>query len=127
MLAPVHLEDAMSTKQQAVEAVVKNSDQFRPDFARWLCDNFQIYEKFESHGRIMGAKRSRYSARTIVEFIRHHTALREKDSEFKITNNVIPDMARLFSMLNPQYADLFEFRSTHMRDGLTVAQMAKVS
>lgn len=117
----------MATKQEAVEAVVKNSDQFRSDFARWLCDNFPIYEKFESHGRIMGAKRSRYSARTIVEFIRHHTALRENDGEFKITNNVIPDMARLFSMLNPQYADLFEFRSTHMRDSVTVAQIARAA
>lgn len=104
----------MLTKQSAVKAIEDNKDQFRCDFAEWISANWPIYEEFESEAFRVAQVRDHYAARTIVEVIRHWTTLRE-EGHFKINNNRIPDMARLFSMLHPEKAGFFKLRESDMR------------
>lgn len=105
----------MSSKQQAVELAQQNAEQFRGDFPAWLGANFAVYEKFESHARIVAQKRKHYSARTIAEFIRHNSVTREHGDGYKLNNDRVPCMVRLFALLNPQHATLFEFRVSDSR------------
>lgn len=84
---------------------------FRPDFKPWLTENYQVYVEFERRALQVAQHRQHYSARTIAEVIRHETTIGQLGGEFKVNNNQVPDMARLFAMMNPERADLFEFRS----------------
>jgi len=84
---------------------------YRADFATWLLTNPHIWSAFAREAsRVWGRGRRHYSARTIVEVLRHESALAEVGGEWKITNNVIPDLARLYVQTYPERASLFEFR-----------------
>lgn len=83
---------------------------FRPDFPEWMQQNAHIYVEFERRALQVAQHRIHYSARTIVEVMRHDSAIGQLTGEFKINGNYVPDMATLFAQLNPQYGDLFEFR-----------------
>jgi hypothetical protein len=100
-----------ATKIGAIVVVVKsNRDTFGPEFAAWIEANFVIWRAFEREALRIASRRSHYSAKTILEVIRHHTTLAERAGEFKINNNVCPDLARLFAFLHPSHAELFEYR-----------------
>lgn len=81
------------------------------EFENWLEENQQIFDAFcleALKAKSKGFKH--YSARTIIEFLRHHTNLREVSGGFKINNDAVPYMARLFSQLHPSLHDFFEYR-----------------
>ena len=80
------------------------------NFDEWIADNPHIYQAFEREALAIARKRPRYSARTIVEFLRHHTLITEKDGEWKINDHATPHLARLFAKNHPMFAHLFEFR-----------------
>lgn len=84
--------------------------EFGPDFAQWIAENFVIWRAFEREALRVAERRPHYSAKTILEVIRHHTQLAERGGEFKINNNVCPDLARLFAILHPAREELFEYR-----------------
>jgi hypothetical protein len=85
--------------------------QYRADFAAWLMSNQAIWLRFcMEANRVWDRGRRHYSARTILEYMRHETALTDTTVEVKITNNFCPDMARLFAATYPERAGLFEFR-----------------
>ncbi|WP_299074769.1 hypothetical protein [uncultured Paraglaciecola sp.] len=90
----------------------QNSDQLSAEFMEWLPDNLHIYLAFEKEATaIFNSGRSHYSARTIVEFLRHHTAIAEKPQcDWKINDHSVPYLARLFDMCNPSMAGLFNYR-----------------
>jgi hypothetical protein len=91
--------------------VVMNPDSFRPGFDVWLNKNWPIFMAFEHHAiQVWNRGRRRYSARTIMEYIRHHTLLSEEESEFKINDWWTPSCARLYLSLHPDHAGLFELR-----------------
>lgn len=94
------------------DRVAANTIRFRPDFPRWLADNYRIWERFETEANKVYARgRRHWSARTIGEYIRHETALIESpDGDFKINNNRFPDMARLYLMLWPEREGFFDLR-----------------
>ena len=74
-----------------------NDDQYPEGFFYWLRNNQHLYDEFERRALQMARVRSRYSARTIVEVMRWNTDLRQgPDIVFKISNNMIPGMARLW-------------------------------
>ncbi len=99
-------------------------DQFRAGFYTWLSDNWTLYHRFEQQGIAVAMRgRKHYSAYTIVEYLRHETMLRDQDEEFKLNQAWSSSMARLFAHLNPQHADLFEFR---VRKGGVVAEFEPV-
>lgn len=114
-----NVRDEMSKMEVAIRVIFNNQLDFAPTFISWIEDNFGIYREFEKQALEIAKHRDHYSARTIAEFIRHETTLREirsgVDMGFKINNNSIPEMSRLFSLLNPEHKDLFEVRKTAAR------------
>lgn len=80
------------------------------DFESWIAQNQHIYKAFEREALLIAQKRQRYSARTIIEFLRHHSILKEASGEWKINDHCIPHLARLFIRNHPKHTGLFEFR-----------------
>jgi len=81
------------------------------DFFDWLEDNHHIWEAFEKQALLVSQKGFKhYSARTIVEFMRHHTAISENGDLWKINDHATPHLARLFMKVHPQYQGFFEVR-----------------
>ncbi len=95
-------------------------EEFTPDFGDWLTENMPIYREFERQARMIASRRDRYSARTIAEVIRHNSLLAEQGGPWKINNNRIPDMARLFSALHPEHEGFFQLRDSCCRLGLAI-------
>lgn len=101
-----------------VQIALDNAKMFPDDFLEWLPANIHIFEAFAHEAKKIIAKGfTHYSSYTIVEFLRHHTALQEYGSkedikEWKINNNHRPYLARLFDLVFPAKAGLFEYRIT---------------
>jgi len=80
------------------------------DFDSWIKNNEHIYDAFEREALATAKKRNRYSAKTIVEFLRHHTLITEANGEWKINNYATSHLARLFAQRNPSFKHFFEYR-----------------
>lgn len=103
------------TSTSDVLCIVEGSGRFRPDFLPWMRLNLHIWQRFrEEADKIRATGRAHYSARTIGEWIRHETALREHSLTaiaWKINDHVWPDMARLYMAVTPAApAGFFELR-----------------
>ena len=64
----------------------------------------------EQKERLIQSGRKHYSSRTIVEYLRHQTLVREATGVFKINDHAIPDLARLWQLHYPKRERFFEFR-----------------
>jgi len=73
---------------------------FPAGFFKWLTLNDHIWREFESKARAMAvlARRQRYSARTIIEVMRWNSDIRQNNKLFKISNNMVPGLARLWML-----------------------------
>lgn len=101
-------------RKPGIVAKVIESDQFRPEFCGWLQDNWSVWLRFEFEAdKLRERGRSHYSARTIGEYIRHSTALKEKKPTFKVNDHAWPDCARLYVLLHPEARGFFELRGRH--------------
>ena len=80
------------------------------DFDVWLEQNPHIYKAFEREALSVAKRREHYSAKTIVEFLRHHTMITQKEGEWKIDNYATSGLARHFAKCHPTHASLFKFR-----------------
>ncbi len=111
------MNDSMySTAQTPLEVAYKHASLFTPEFLNNLPTNLHVYDAFEREAHKVIARGYRhYSAKTILEVLRHHSALTDAASAWKLNNNTTAYLARLFSLLNPANADLFEFRATKAR------------
>lgn len=102
-----------TAKAFALAKVASSGELFKDDFYIWLKNNYPVFEYFEQSAikvRENGFKH--YSARTIVEVMRHRTNIREiGDGTWKLNDHRTPDMARLFNTLHPECDGLFEFRA----------------
>ena len=65
-------------------------------FFHWLQFNDHVWIQFEKYANTMAAKRERFSARTIIEVMRWNNDIREKNVLFKLSNNNVPGLARLW-------------------------------
>jgi hypothetical protein len=93
--------------------VVANAhrEMFTPEFLEYLPENLHVYYAFEREAiKVAKLGFKHYSARTIVEVLRHHSATTEVGGAWKLNNDNTPYLARLFGLLNPEYSSLFEFR-----------------
>jgi hypothetical protein len=107
-------KDHVDHRKTALTFVQAKPELFRADFAEWLHDNHHVWTAFECEAnRLWGRGRRHYSARTILHWIRHETALRESPTSdvFKINNNWSPDLSRLYACYYPERADFFENRA----------------
>lgn len=94
--------------------LANNSDQFTKEFINWFPENQHIWDAFVNEAFKVHRKGFKhYSARTIVHFLRHHSALQESSSGWKINNNHSPYLARLFDLRYPYAAGLWEYRTTY--------------
>ena len=92
-------------RQQKRKKIMDTGDIDRVDVA----NNLLIFDKFISEAHKV-CTREHYSARTIVEYIRHNTQLQSDDKLFKINNNLTPKMARISMVVFPRLNGLFETR-----------------
>lgn len=95
-----------------IDAMLReNPSSFRPGFRAWVKDNRHVWRAFcREADRAWARGRQHYSARTIIEYLRHETSMSESGCIFKIDGNCVPDMARLYRLINPDRAGLFEVR-----------------
>jgi hypothetical protein len=104
---------AIYRKRYAFHVVVAEQRYFRADFMDWLITNWHVWLAFEHEAdRIWGMGRRHYSARTIYEYLRHDTTVKEgpNELELKLNNNVVPDLARLYILMHPDRDGFFERR-----------------
>jgi hypothetical protein len=102
-----------------LDKIKSNPDKFSDEFHTWIQDNEPIFHAFCTEAlKVHNRGRKHYSARTIVEFLRHHTTLQEKDGVFKINDHCVPYMARLFDLMFPHAKGLFEYRKLTFRRGM---------
>lgn len=89
-----------------------NADKFTPAFLDYLPDNLHVYRAFEREALLVAGRGFKhYGARTIIEVLRHRSNLQESGAApWKLNDHATPYLARLFALLNPDYAGLFEFR-----------------
>ena len=91
----------------------EHQHEYPEGFFHWLSQNQHIWEAFERRAYQMAlVGRKRYSARTIIEVLRWDSDLREKNKLFKISNNMVPGMARLwmakYGRKHPRFFNLRE-------------------
>jgi len=94
---------------------VKHRAAFSSEFMQWLPLNQHMYTYFEKLAdKLWEAGRRHYSARTIGEKMRFDHSVREVGGEFKLSNNAIPDLGRLYVLRHPKRVLLFEYRRTRL-------------
>lgn len=104
-------QSALPFGDHLLDIVRQDRENFLPTFAAWLAENRHVWVAFEREAdKVWARGRRHYSARTILEHLRHETALADSGVEFKLNNNVAPDLARLYRLRYPSRADLFELR-----------------
>ena len=77
-------------------------------FVDWALTNPHIVRGFFNQADAIAKRRKYYSARSIAEALRHESILRDTVSEWKINNNTVPDLARLYG--KARKSELFQFR-----------------
>jgi hypothetical protein len=103
--------DQQARLETALAFINEDATRFRPDFAYWLRANWKVWAIFEREAdRLWRKGRKHYAARTIIEWLRHESNVSEADITFKLNNNFIPDLARLYARIYPQRAHFFELR-----------------
>lgn len=104
-------EDLFTLEPWPLTVARNNEDKFTAEFLAYLPENIHIYRAFEKEAKLAAARGfQHYSARTIIEVLRHHSALQESGGGWKLNNDNTPYLARLFGLVNPESASLFEFR-----------------
>ena len=101
------------TAKRPLLVAQQHADQFTPVFLAYLPENLHVYQAFEREAlRVIAHGCEHYSARTIIEVLRHNSALAESGGPWKLNDWHTPYLARLFALVNPAHAELFEFRIT---------------
>lgn len=100
--------------------------QFTQEFLDYLPENLHVWTAFEREALAIARRGFKhYSARTIIHVLRHHSALEETGGEWKLNNNISPYLARLFALVHPGHAHLFEFREAKaVRRSFTIGPAA---
>lgn len=105
--------EQMTFGQATMDAATHHADTFRTDLTEWLATpvNFAVWSSFVYQANAVWNKGIRhYSARTIGEYLRHHSAMSDSGTDFKLNDHLWPDLARLYMLMNPQREGFFEFR-----------------
>lgn len=100
-------------KRMVMMMICTHADWFRDSDLDWVATNYHIWEAFEREAdRIWGRGRKHYSARTIIEYLRHESEIREGANAggWKINDHATPSLARLYMLMHPDRAGFFERR-----------------
>ena len=95
-----------------INTLMENQNKFSKEFINWFPENEHVWNAFALEAmKVKRAGFKHYSARTIIHVLRHHSAIAENGSEWKINNNYSPYLARLFDIVYQDRAGLFEYRT----------------
>lgn len=98
---------------RALQLARQHAEHFTPEFLAYLPENLHVYDAFEREAlRVVARGFKHYSARTIIEVLRHNSALAEHCGPWKLNDWHTPYLARVFALMRPPFAGLFEFRAT---------------
>ena len=101
--------------EEVIQRANKATGLIPPEFCLWLTENYHVWDAFVGQTEaVIDAGLKHYSARTIIHVLRHHSALRETGSAWKLNNDTSPYLARLFAILYPGHGNLFEYRTTNI-------------
>ena len=96
-----------------LELATEHEELFSKEFLKWLPDNLHVWEAFcEQAFKVRNRGFKHYSARTIVQVMRHHSAITEVGGMWKINDHHAPYLARLFDKRFPNLVGLWEYRET---------------
>jgi hypothetical protein len=95
----------------ALSVAIRHAGAFRHGFIEWLGENGHVYREFERRALQVARFRGHYSGYTILEVMRHDSAIGELRGEWKLNNSHCADLCRLFALCNQNHAGLFEFRA----------------
>jgi len=112
---PVSWQTAIYRKRFVFALICAEQRHFRRDFMSWLVDNYPVWQAFEAEAnRVWERGRRHYSARTIGEYLRHESALRERPNEhgWKLNDHYWPDLARLYMLVHQERDGFFERRTS---------------
>lgn len=110
--------ELLPIKKNVLQVAEENAGELSVEFLMWLPDNIHVWQAFRDETlKIIARGYQHYSSYTIVEFIRHHSAVSERNGEWKINNNHRPYLPRLFDLMYPEKAGLFEYRVTTKTKG----------
>jgi hypothetical protein len=102
-----------SSCEAALRLATENSAIFTAEFLAWLPNNCHVWRAFvDETFKVSRLGFEHYSARTIVHFLRHHSAVTEVGGPWKINDHHSPYLARLFDLSFPQHVGLWEYRET---------------
>lgn len=96
-------------KKAAIMRYAKNTS-LTTEQAERLADNLPIVRAFITEAHKIAAKRTHYSARTIVEFLRHHSILEDNCPDYKINDHLVPLLSRISMEMFPALNALFHTR-----------------
>lgn len=110
--APDYRDQDVERLRMAMVLINQSETPYRRDFPSYLADNFHVFKAFEREAdKIWNRGRRHYSGRTIIEVLRHESALADDGHEFKLNNNWTPDLCRLYMQFHPERVDIFETRT----------------
>lgn len=90
---------------------VTNNDSISIEQSYKLSANQDLYTAFLIEAHKVAAKRDHYSARTIMEVLRHNSYASDDDPRYKINNDITPLMAKMSMLMFPSLNGLFKTRS----------------
>ena len=96
---------------EPLDVARRNAGLFRSVFLPWLEENLHVFREFERRALQVARFRNHYSGYTILEVMRHDSAIGELNGEFKLNNSHCADLCRLFALCNRNQAGLFEYRA----------------
>jgi hypothetical protein len=100
----------MTDELHIIEA---NPSIFPERFSEWFEQNQPVWEAFVREARAIRARGfKRYSAKTIIHVLRHHSATSETGCGWKLNNDHSPYLARLFDLRYPDMAGMWSLRDT---------------
>lgn len=84
------------------------------EFYKWVPDNCHVVRAFYERACELVEKGNRkyYSAYCIREKLRWDSLVGEVGTDYKISNNVTPHLARLVMVLDPKLAGMFKLKTT---------------
>ena len=106
----------MNTKHlMLMDVVLNNPETFPQEFVKYISENFNVYDAFEREAfKVIYRGYKHYSARTIIEVLRHHSNLSDNSEIWKLADHPMPYLSRLFALHHPPHANLFSYRLTNL-------------
>lgn len=103
-------------KKKAIDTSGLMSDDLEQEDWEAVSSAIPFFEAFVTEAHKIATKREHYSARTLIEVIRHHSVLADSDKTYKVNNNITPVVARLATDMFPYLNGLFQMKTRTSRE-----------